>query len=305
MKQLIEFLSKTLNMDADRLAEILYKKSDDGTTSEELNEDILPKLLDLDKGRIAKIKEEGKGSFDNGYKKAQKEISEQWENRIKTAFELETDAVGEDLLTAIKEKAGSGGKTSTDEDVKKHPMYLSLERKYLADLKAAKEEGEKSLEDFKKQMSASELKNLAKSIAKEKLISKKPVLEDDAGIAETRIQDFLRELESYDYQKLDDGKLLPIKDGKRLENDHSHPIDFDALIETVASRRFKFEVQDPKGNGGNKNDPNGGKKDPVKFTGKVPANEDELLRAYSAITDPAERAELMKAYEQAHGEITF
>lgn len=304
MKQLIEFLSKTLNLDADRLADILYKKADDGTPSEELNEDVLPKLLDLDKGRIAKIKEEGKGSFDNGYKKAQKEISEQWENRIKTTFELETDAVGEELLTAIKEKAGTGGKTSSEEDVKKHPLYLSLEKKYLLDLKAAKEEGERALEEFKSKMTVSELKNMAKGIAKEKLLSKKPVLEDDQNIAETRIQDFLRELESYDYQKLDDGTLLPIKDGKRLENDHSHPISFDALIDSVASRRFKFEVQDPKGNGGNKNDP-GGKKDPVKFTGKVPANEDELLKAYSAITDPEERAELIKAYEDAHGEITF
>lgn len=304
MKQIIEFLSKTLNLDADRIAEILYKKADDGSTTEEISDDVLTKLLDLDKGRITKIKEEGKVSFDNGFKKAEKEVSERWESRIKSAFELDTDAVGDDLLSVVKEKAGSGGKASSEEDVKKHPVYLSLERKYLADLKVAKEEGEKALDDFKKQMSASEIKSMAKGIAKEKLLRKKPVLEDDASIAETRISDFLRELEGYDYEKLEDGTLLPIKDGKRLENDHSHPISFDALIDSIAGRRFRFEVQDPKGNGGNKNDSQG-KKDQVKFTGKVPANEDEFLKAYSALSDPTERSALMQAYEATHGEITF
>lgn len=77
-------LSKTLNLDADKLAEILFKKSDDGEITDELNEDALKEVLRLDAERVSKIKPEPantKEIFDNGHKKAEKEVSEKWGKR--------------------------------------------------------------------------------------------------------------------------------------------------------------------------------------------------------------------------------
>lgn len=251
-KELIAaFLGTTLNMPTDKLAEILYKKADDGTITDEIREEALDALKGLDKDRIGKIKPDTKQIFDNGYKKAQAEISEDWEMRIREKAGITDDLTGDDLIAAALEKVA---KPKLDDDkVKTHPLYLALEKKAIAELEAAKVEGQKALETFKAEQQTVSRRSSAKSLAKDMLLGMKPVLEDDQTIADTRIADFLREFEELDYEEMEDKKLLPIKDGKRLENEHAHPVDFETLVKQKAARRFKFQVQDPKGNGGNKN----------------------------------------------------
>lgn len=303
MKQLLEFWEKTLNLPPERIAEILFKKADDGETlTDDVREEAISELLELDKARVSKLKTEAGTTFDNGYKKAEKEVSARWEKNLREKFGVDSDAAGDDLLAAILEKAKTKpASNASDDDIKKHQLYLQLEQQYLKDVKEAKEQGERSLEEFKAQQSALSVKGTAKNKAKELLLSMKPVLEDDQAISETRIQDFLRELEAYDFQEIDGGGLVPIKDGKRVENDHSHPVSFEDLAKQIAARRFKFQVQDPKGNGGNKNDPN----DPtnVSYTGKIPTNENELWQMHTTLKDPVQQKALMDAYEKAHGDI--
>ena len=189
-----------------------------------------------------------------------------------------------------------------DDKVKTHPLFLALEKKAIEDLKAAKAEGQTALETFKKEMQTGQRRSLAQAKAKDILLSMKPVLEDDAMIANTRISDFLREFEALEYETLEDGGLLPMKDGKRMENEHAHPVDFETLTKQIAARRFKFQVQDPKGNGGNKNEPGqGGNAKPV----AVPKNETELWAAYNSTKDGAEQKAILDAWEKANGEITF
>jgi len=303
MKQLLAFWEKTLNLPSERIAEILFKKADDGETlTEEVREEAIAELLELDKARVSKLKAEAGTTFDNGYKKAEKEVTARWEKNLREKFGVETDAAGEDLLAAILEKAKTKpAGNASDDDIKKHQLYLQLEQQYLRDVKEAKEAGEKALEEFKAQQSAMSVKGTAKNKAKDLLLGMKPVLEEDPTISETRIQDFLRELEGFDFQEIEGGVLVPIKDGKRVENDHSHPVSFEDLTKQIAAKRFKFQVQDPKGNSGNQNEP--GKSGNVSYSGKVPANETELWQTYSTLKDPTQQKALMDAYEKANGEI--
>jgi len=295
------FLGATLNLQSDKLAEILYKKADDGSVTDQLNEGILDTLKKLDTERVGKLKPDTKQFFDNGYKKAQAEIATNWEKLIREKFGVESEATGEELLAAALEKVSKPSKLD-DDKVKTHPLFLALEKKAIEDLKAAKAEGQTALETFKKEMQTGQRRSLAQAKAKDILLSMKPVLEDDAMIANTRISDFLREFEALEYETLEDGGLLPMKDGKRMENEHAHPVDFETLTKQIAARRFKFQVQDPKGNGGNKNEPGqGGNAKPV----AVPKNETELWAAYNSTKDGAEQKAILDAWEKANGEITF
>lgn len=300
MKELITaFLAKTLNMAPESVAELLYKKSDDGATlTEEIQEDALNALLKLDSERVGKLKPDTKTLFDNGYKKAQAEVSEKWEKMIREKFGIEADVTGEDLVMTAHQMASKPPKQA-DDQVKAHPLYLQLEKKYQADLEAAKSEGQKALEEFKTGVERRNRLSAVQQEARKYLLSRKPVLSSDATKQENQIGLFLQQFEGYDFEPLKDGGFLPMKDGKRIENEHGHPVDLKTLADKVADSYFDFQVQDAKGNGGNGNPPGGA----GTGSGKAPASEEELWRAYNAAQTQEEKNAVMTAYEKAHGEI--
>lgn len=300
MKELITaFLAKTLNMAPESVAELLYKKSDDGATlTEEIQEDALNALLKLDSERVGKLKPDTKTLFDNGYKKAQAEVSEKWEKMIREKFGIEADVTGEDLVMTAHQMASKPPKQA-DDQVKAHPLYLQLEKKYQADLEAAKAEGQKALEEFKTGVERRNRLSAVQQEARKYLLSRKPVLSSDATKQENQIGLFLQQFEGYDFEPREDGGFLPMKDGKRIENEHGHPVDLKTLADKVADSYFDFQVQDAKGNGGNGNPPGGA----GTGSGKAPASEEELWRAYNAAKTQEEKNAVMTAYEKAHGEI--
>lgn len=300
MKELITaFLAKTLNMAPESVAELLYKKSDDGATlTEEIQEDALNALLKLDSERVGKLKSDTKTLFDNGYKKAQAEVSEKWEKMIREKFGIEADVTGEDLVMTAHQMASKPPKQA-DDQVKAHPLYLQLEKKYQSDLEAAKAEGQKALEEFKTGVERRNRLSAVQQEARKYLLSRKPVLSSDATKQENQIGLFLQQFEGYDFEPREDGGFLPMKDGKRIENEHGHPVDLKTLADKVADSYFDFQVQDPKGNGGNGNPPGGA----GTGSGKAPASEEELWRAYNAAQTQEEKNAVMTAYEKAHGEI--
>ena len=296
---LTAFLAATLNLPTERIAETLYKKSDDGTITEDIQENALDALKALDKERVSKLKPDTKLFFDNGYKKAQAEVSADWEKKIREKSGVDADITGEELLTVAFEKVSKSPKLD-DDKVKTHPLFLALEKKAIEDLKAAKAEGQTALDTFKKEQETTTRRAMAQSKAKDILLGMKPVLEDDQKIADRRIKYFLQEFAGLDYEVMEDGSLVPIRDGKRLENEHAHPVDFETLVKNIAGESFKFQVQDPKGNGGNANPP--GQAQPRNVT--APKTKADFETAYFAETDPEKRRELAKAFEAAQRPAT-
>ncbi len=294
---LIALLSKAYNLDTERVAEVLYKKTDDGTATDEIAEEALNSILDLDMQRIAKFKEDAKVRHDNGYKKATLEVSGKWEKSLRDRFGV--DGEGESILDALAERLEKGGKGAdlADDAVKRHKLYRELELTAQQREEAARKEGAEALEAYKIETTKGMRRSQAETKAREILLAHKPVLEDDQTIAETRVRDFLRDLGEYEF----DENLNPLKDGESYKNQHGHLVPFDALVREIAARRFKFQVSDPKGNGGNKNDPgaNGGKK-----AAGTPKNEEELWTAYNAAETTEEKKAVLEAWEAANGEIT-
>lgn len=291
---LIGLLSKAYNLDTERIAELLYKKADDGTLTEEVAEDALQALIDIDVQRAAKLKEDAKKRFDDGHKKGTSETASKWEKMLREKFAV--DGEGDSILEALEEKLK--GKADMPEDaVKRHKLYRDLELAAQQREEAARNEGLQALEAYKAETSKAQRRSQAEARAKEILLNQKPVLEDDQTIADTRIRDFLRDLGEFDF----DENLNPLKDGESYKNEHGHLVTFDDLAKQIASRRFKFQVSDPKGNGGNKNEPGAGGsggRQPI----ATPKNETELWEAYRNAV-PEDRKAIMDAYEKEHGAI--
>lgn len=294
---LIALLSKAYNMDNERVAEVLYKKTDDGQPTEEISETALQAILDVDVQRAGKLKEEAKKRFDDGHKKGVLETASKWEKTLKEKFGV--DGEGESILDALAERLEKGGKGAdlADDAVKRHKLYRELELAGQQREEAARKEGAEALEAYKIETTKGMRRSQAEAKAREILLAQKPVLEDDPNIAETRIRDFLRDFGEFDF----DENLNPLKDGESYKNQHGHLVQFESLAKEIASRRFKFQVSDPKGNGGNKNEPggNGGKK-----AAGTPKNEEELWTAYNAAETAEEKKAVLEAWEAANGEIT-
>lgn len=292
---LIGFLSKTLNMDADSVAEKLYKKSDDGKITEEANPDALKELLALDAERVKGLKgdTDTKTAFDNGYKKAQKEVAERWEKDVKDTLGLkDSDKVGLDLL---KEGISKITKAPLEDDkVKVHPLFLQLEKRLSDEKKAVEMEWKAKLEEVEKGMQRKEVFSKVKGKGAEYFDGLKPVLPADMSKAAVLRQEFIDKVESYDWEVSGDD-FIQMKDGKRVEDPHGNPITLKTFVSTEAAKRFDFQKQDPAGNGGNKNNPgDGGTK-----LEKIPKTQAERDAMIFNASSREERIAIQAAFEKA------
>ena len=170
---LIAFLATTLNMATESVSDMLYKKSAEGEPTDEIEDGALDKLKALDQARVTKLKPDTKQFFDNGYKKAQSEVSAAWEKKIRDGFGIEDDVTGEDLIAAAKERTGKA--KMGDDQVKLHPLYLSLEKAAKAEKEAAIQEAQKQLEDYKASVEKGAMVSKVQARAKEFLMNLKPV----------------------------------------------------------------------------------------------------------------------------------
>ena len=120
---LLAYLSKTHNKTEDEIKSLILKSDDSG----ELKDDYLSAVLQLDQERVANFEEEKRTAKKEQYDRAKREVSTEWEGKIKTKFGLsDTDKIGDELLdeaVATKPDGGGKGDKLTDDDVKKHPVY--------------------------------------------------------------------------------------------------------------------------------------------------------------------------------------
>lgn len=298
MKELlIAFLSKTLNLDTESVAELLYKKSDEGKLTEEVNPEALAGLLAKDAERVAAIKPNTKEFFDNGFKKAQKEISEEWEAKLRENFGItNVEAKGDKLIKLAKTAAAADTPLEADK-VKVHPLYLSLEAEAAQKLA----DKEKEFNDKLAEREAAQIREKLISTNKERgrklLASLNPILPQKQEIADNQINDFLTKLEGFDYEGEGDDPII-VKDGKRLENEHGHPVRLSQKVKELAGANFEFAVQTEKGNAGNGGDGSAGK------TGngvKVPATEEEYNDLFFSASTMEERESITSAWAAKNG----
>lgn len=286
---LIGVLTKTLNKSEQEVTELLYQQEGDEL---KLKDDAMDDILSLDSVRVENIKKNApvpQDRLENEYKRGQKEAYTKFEKSLKEKYSVESDKEGVELVDSIITAKTKPGKLS-DEDVKKHPLYVSLEKD-----RVPKEELEKVKKDFdnyKNNIEETNIRNTIKNHVANYLDEWKPIVSENPVVARNRREDYLSKFDNYRYQNHDDvdNTLILKSDGSRLEDGHGNPVKLKELARQIAEANYDFPKQDGKGNSGEED----GKKSILSIN--VPKNDEEYVAAMNNAKDFAEKKAIREAY---------
>ena len=248
---LIGLLTKTLNKSEQEITDLLYQKEGDELV---LKAGVLDEILALDSVRVKSIKDNApvpKDRLDNEYKRGQKESMEGIEKALKEKYSFDSEKKGIELIDEVLSKQSKASKLSDDE-VKKHPLYLTLEKDRVA--KADYDAKVKEYADYKNGIERESKFSLIKNKAGDLLDSMKPIVSENPSVAKTRKTDFLTKFEGYDYQQDGDSIIVLDRDGRRLEDGHGNPLPFTEHVKNIALINYDFPAQSDKGNSGSTDD---------------------------------------------------
>lgn len=285
MNQIKDLAVKVFGMTDDEV-QTLFEKTDEGDVLKNDAIDLLTKRdADLKKELQKRLKDEHKveltKKWDEAYSEAKKKERQKLEQEIKEKYGLDTDKFGVDLVDEIVSSLGT--KTT---DIKTHPDYLKLERQLQSDF-VPKTELEKAMSEFE---------GFKQTVQKEKVVGRvtedarkifrglNPKLSEDAKRAANQEADFLRKLQSLDYELQEDGNHVILKDGKRLENENLNAIGFSDFVKTLTLEYFDVAEQPVKGGSGFQTQ-----------TGSVSQwkTKAEFMTDYSKETNPEKRIQMM------------
>jgi len=290
MKDLMmNVLSKFFNKTEDELSDMLFEGEGDEI---KLKEDAATSLIGLDEARVKRIKEESSGDstkkFDEGYKKAQKEVMSKFENDFKESMGFESDLNGVDLVKAWGEGLGKQTKITAD-NLKTHPEFLKIEKEWKTSHEEELGKIKTEFDSFKSNVEREKVMGKVRDMAKNEFLKLNPVLSEDKGKAEAQTSMFLSKFDNYDYDFQDDGSVV-IKDGdKRLEDAHGNTIGFGSFVKTEADRLFDFKVQGDRGSPGNVTGASGG-------STTVLSSEEYNKKVREANGDPAKLKDIGENY---------
>lgn len=300
MKLFLEFGSKTLNKTEKELADLLFAKAD----GSELKPDALNSLLSLDVTRVKSFDDKVTTAHDKGYNKGKAESLGTFEIDIKKHFGMEAIATkGVDLVQSIID-AKVTAKTPTDDDVKRHPLFLSETEK----LKQEKAETEKTLkgelETFVNTTKKTEMFREVKSVALKMIDDLKPKLPADEKKAMNQKEAVLSHLTDFDFEKQGDSFIM-MKDGKPHKDAHGHVIKFEDFLKEKADTMWEFDTTQKKTAPGNNNNPQPAnnqqqqQQQQVKFkwNGVKPANESEMMKLVSEAETSQERIAIAESWK--------
>lgn len=269
---------------------------------EELKEDYADIILEADKARIQKLKDERTQYHDTGFKKAEKQFKSYAEETFKkltgySGSEDNFEAMFATWHEAEKKKLVKNVEVSEDA-VKKHPAYIALETERIP--KTEYEKLQKDFDEFKTTQQRERVMGVVTDSAWSVVSAKNPILSENPQVADNRRRDFLAKFAGYDYD-LNDGKIIVIdKDGKRVEDAHGNPKTFDAFVMDLAVLNFDFRAQGDKGQAGNKP----GEKDGVIVISEKPTTKEEYHAALDkwngASAEHAKQRIAIKDYYYAH-----
>ncbi len=239
---------------------------------------------------ISKQSEVLKDRFDRGFQKAQGEILNKLEKEIRTEFDIDNaDLKGVDLVKHVAEKVKEdAAKTApksklTDDDVKKHPVYLELEKAKTKEIQTVKTEYETKI---KAEQDAREYeKTLAVVTDKAKAYFKElgeAVLPDDANVAERIVQKLLIEeiKAGRKFEPNGDDFIALKEDGTREEDKAGNAKTLKDIVAEVAKTNFQFKAGSDKkfpGNGGDPTPPKPGAGG-GKYKGAAPKTSDDYVK---------------------------
>lgn len=221
--------------------------------NDELKDNAVDLLLEKDKERIQKLKDERTQYHDKGFKEAEKKLKSFAEEKFK---ELTGYSGAEDNFEAMfkawqeaEKKKWQKNVEINEDQVKKHPAYIALESERMP--KTDYEKLKSEYDEYKITQERNLTLGMVTNRAWDLVASEDPILEKNETVAANRRRNFLADVCQYSYEWQDKGDPIVIKDGKRLEDEHGNLITFKTFISDLSHQHFEFRAQSPKGNAGN------------------------------------------------------
>lgn len=288
---MMNFLTKVFNKTEDELGELIFEGEGD---DRKIRDGAADALIDLDAKRIGRLKDEYSGDqtkkFDEGYKKAQKEVLSKFENQFKEQTGFDSDLTGVDLIMEWSKGLGKESKV-TAENIKTHPEFLKIESEWN---KSHQEEIQKvkgEFDEFKSNVERNQVMGKIKDMAETEFMKLNPVLSQDPAKRKAQTGMFLERFDKYNYEFTDDGVVI-MNDGKRLEDSHGNRVSFGNFVKSEADKLFDYEVQGKKDAPGNK--PADGS-----ISKTVLSRDEYNQKVNEANGDPAKLNEIGKKYTRA------
>lgn len=286
-----DFLGKTLGKSDAEIADILFKKSDDGTLTDEISETALQSLETAHAEHLASLRDEsGKDQYNEGHQKGKFEALSKEEEWLKKAYGLEGKGKLRDLIGEAVQKATA----ITEDKVQTHPLFVNAKNAWDEEKAALLEAHQQQLTEATTKVERQMRFNQVAPTIDEALI-KAGVSADFLKPATKRA--FMAQFEGKDFEVTETGTYIKGPDGKLEKDAHGHPVKLEAYISKTAVDWFPIEKQPPRQTPGN-DDPPGNPEPSTKWTKEnLPKSMEDYEKAYYSIKDPKERSEFASAYE--------
>ena len=297
-ENLLYLTTKQFNLTEDEAKELLF--DEEGI----LKENAADIILEKDKERIQKFKDERTTKYNEGYQTAEKKFKNHAEETFKKLTGYNGEEVTFDEMFQkwfdVEKKKLSTKKEVTEDDIKRHPLYVDLESKSVK--KEDYDKLQQSFDEFKTQEQRQKVMGVVTQRAWDVVAAKNPILSENPAVANNRRLDFLNKFSGYDYD-LQDGKIIVSKDGKRLEDEHGNLKVFETFAMDLALMNFDFQAQSDKGNAGNGRNGSSGGNGGVVINEK-PTTEKEYAAAFDKYSGPGDENRKMRialtAYYNEH-----
>jgi hypothetical protein len=293
MKKLIALLEAASGLPKTALASCV---NDDGSFNTEEYAKIESKIKEgietkLENARKEAAKEateanDGKGSFDDGFKRGEAKVSERFEKKLRDAFGVEEKLSGDELIKTIAANKDKAPKEITKDAVERMPWYQeeqeTKEKAHKEELKKIKQEHE----DFKGQVSRkerlSEMRRRATPLIEELNLN----LSSDPARRQAQLEVIWEKLEAHDYD-INDDRVMVLKDGKVLKDKMDNTIKFDEFVTGTATKFYDPKESKERESPGVKTPPKEGEKSKG-WKGEVPKTKEDIERALVNDELPAE-----------------
>lgn len=239
-KVLLGFLSRAYNIDEQKFAEL--ENSLDGDNAEDL---LTESLAVFDINKVDELKNQVSKAREEAYGRATKEVLTKFEKNLADTFGLENPSEkGIDLVKAIVQKhvSDQGGKQLTDEEVKRHPLFLDLEERRQKEVREVEQTWTEKYNELNTSIERGRKLEKVKSKANEILSGLNPILPTNEVARQNQLNTFFSVLENMDYQVEEEkGRIVILNDGSPLVDSHNNLISFDSFVKEKAQMYWDFK----------------------------------------------------------------
>jgi hypothetical protein len=295
-KELRALLSKTLNIDDSKFAELVKTDEDGKLISIEVDE-----ILKLDKERVEKLTKPDevalKERFNNGLAKGKQESLNLHEKSLKEKYNLKSEKKGVDLVAEIITANTKSNKTDemTPEKIKVSKTFLDMIESKDGEKQVAINEAleplNKQIKGFERQSTLSIVNRTANGI----IDGLNPRFSEDKVKASNQRNVIIDTLGRLNY-KVDGERITMLNDkGEQLDDEHGNPVKFEDRVKGITVDLYDLKESKSRKSGGSEEDDDDKTKKAFKWNGVSPKDQKE----YQSLIEKADSLEEKRAIVDA------